>query len=39
VALDANIRDGLLGVVNGELSGLIRRPTTPIAETLAQETP
>jgi NAD(P)H dehydrogenase (quinone) len=38
VALDANIRDGLLGVVNGELSGLIRRPTTPIAETLAQET-
>lgn len=35
VAMDANIRDGLLGQVNGELSRLIGRPTTPLRETLA----
>lgn len=35
VALDGNIRDGLLGITNGELSRLIGRPTTPLAETLA----
>jgi NAD(P)H dehydrogenase (quinone) len=34
VALDGNIRDGLLGDVTGELSRLIGRATTPIAETL-----
>lgn len=35
VAMDANIRDGLLGHVNGELSALIGRPTTPLRVTLA----
>jgi len=35
VALDGNIRDGLLGVTNGDLSRLIGRPTTPLAEGLA----
>ena len=35
VALDGNIRDGLLGVTSGELSTLIGRPTTPLAEGLA----
>ena len=35
VAMDGNIRDGLLGHVNGELSHLIGRPTTPLRETLA----
>lgn len=35
VAMDGNIRDGLLGHVNGELSRLIGRPTTPLRETLA----
>ncbi|TDQ54332.1 SDR family oxidoreductase [Actinorugispora endophytica] len=33
-ALDANIRDGELGAVSGELSRLIGRPTTPLAQTL-----
>ena len=35
VALDGNIRDGLLGVTSGDLSRLIGRPTTPLAEGLA----
>jgi NAD(P)H dehydrogenase (quinone) len=35
VALDGNIRDGLLGVTTGDLSRLIGRPTTPLAEGLA----
>jgi NAD(P)H dehydrogenase (quinone) len=35
VALDGNIRDGLLGVTTGDLSATIGRPTTPFAETLA----
>ncbi|MEO7122957.1 MAG: NAD(P)H-binding protein [Lacisediminihabitans sp.] len=35
VALDGNIRDGLLGGTEGELSRLIGHPTTPLAETLA----
>ncbi|WP_308466212.1 SDR family oxidoreductase [Rathayibacter soli] len=35
VALDGNIRDGLLGETNGELRGLIGRPTTPLAEGLS----
>ena len=34
VAMDANIRDGLLGEVTHELSGLIARPTTPLVEGL-----
>lgn len=34
VALDANTRDGLLGVTNGELSTLIGRPTTPLIDGL-----
>jgi NAD(P)H dehydrogenase (quinone) len=34
VALDGNIRDGLLGEVTGELSRLIGRPTTPLVEGL-----
>jgi NAD(P)H dehydrogenase (quinone) len=34
VALDANIRDGELAAAGGELSRLIGRPTTPLAETL-----
>jgi NAD(P)H dehydrogenase (quinone) len=34
-ALDANTRDGLIGETNGELSKLIGRPTTPLAEGLA----
>jgi NAD(P)H dehydrogenase (quinone) len=36
VGLDGNIRDGLLGVTPGELSRLIGRPTTPLAEGLVQ---
>lgn len=36
VALDGNIRDGLLSVTSGDLSRLIARPTTPIETTLAQ---
>jgi NAD(P)H dehydrogenase (quinone) len=35
VALDGNIRDGLLGVTSGDLSRLIGRPTTPLAAGLA----
>jgi NAD(P)H dehydrogenase (quinone) len=34
VALDGNIRDGLLGVTTGDLARLIGRPTTPLAEGL-----
>lgn len=34
VALDGNIRDGLLGEVNGELSRLIGHKTTPLADGL-----
>ncbi len=34
VALDGNIRDGLLGHTPGELSALIGRPTTPLADAL-----
>jgi NAD(P)H dehydrogenase (quinone) len=34
VALDGNIRDGLLGVTTGDLSRLIGRPTTPLVEGL-----
>lgn len=34
VALDGNIRDGLLGEVTGELARLIGRPTTPLVEGL-----
>ena len=36
VALDANIRDGLLSATSGDLGRLIGRPTTPLAQTLAQ---
>ena len=35
VALDGNIRDGLLGDTSGDLARLIGRPTTPLAEGLA----
>ena len=35
VALDGNIRDGALADAPGTLSGLIGRPTTPLAEGLA----
>ncbi|MEP6479787.1 MAG: SDR family oxidoreductase [Rhodoglobus sp.] len=34
VALDGNIRDGLLGGTSGDLSRLTGRPTTPLAEGL-----
>ncbi|MFZ4895569.1 SDR family oxidoreductase [Plantibacter sp. Mn2098] len=34
VGLDANTREGLLGVVNGELAELIGRPTTPLVDGL-----
>jgi NAD(P)H dehydrogenase (quinone) len=34
VALDGNIRDGLLGQTSGDLKKLIGRPTTPLAEGL-----
>ena len=34
-ALDSNIRDGLIGHTSGDLSKLIGRPTTPLAEGLA----
>ncbi|WP_159942917.1 MULTISPECIES: SDR family oxidoreductase [unclassified Nocardiopsis] len=33
-ALDANTRDGELSATTGELSRLLGRPTTPVAETL-----
>ena len=35
VALDGNIRDGLLAETSGELRALIGRPTTPLREGLA----
>jgi NAD(P)H dehydrogenase (quinone) len=35
VALDGNIRDGLLAVTTGDLARLIGRPTVPFAEGLA----
>ena len=35
VAMDANIRDGLLDATPGDLGRLIGRPTTPLAEGLA----
>ena len=35
VALDGNIRDGLLAETSGDLARLIGRPTTPLAEGLA----
>jgi NAD(P)H dehydrogenase (quinone) len=34
IAINANTRDGLLGVVNGELAELIGRRTTPLLEGL-----
>ena len=34
VALDQNTKDGLLSVTTGELTKLLGRPTTPIAETV-----
>jgi NAD(P)H dehydrogenase (quinone) len=34
-ALDANIREGLIGYTTGDLSRLIGRPTTPLLEGLA----
>ncbi|HEY0187965.1 MAG TPA: SDR family oxidoreductase [Cellulomonas sp.] len=34
VAIEENTRDGLLGEVNGELSRLIGRPTTPLVDGL-----
>jgi NAD(P)H dehydrogenase (quinone) len=36
VALDGNIRDGLLAVTTGDLSRIIGRPTTPLAEGLRE---
>jgi NAD(P)H dehydrogenase (quinone) len=36
VALDGNIRDGLLGETSGDLAKLIGRPTTPLQEGLAE---
>ncbi|AMM20483.1 NAD(P)-dependent oxidoreductase [Frondihabitans sp. PAMC 28766] len=35
VALDGNIREGLLAVTTGDLARIIGRPTTPLAEGLA----
>jgi NAD(P)H dehydrogenase (quinone) len=35
-ALDANIRDGLIGDTSGDLAKLIGRPTTPLVEGLAE---
>ncbi len=35
VALDGNIRDGLLAETSGELARIIGRPTTPLREELA----
>ena len=37
VALDGNIRDGLLGETSGDLARLIGHPTTPIADYLRAE--
>ena len=36
VALDGNIRDGLLAVTTGDLGRIIGRPTTPLAEGLRE---
>ncbi|GHF64635.1 NAD(P)H dehydrogenase (quinone) [Amycolatopsis bartoniae] len=36
VALDGNTRDGLLGEITDDLRQLIGRPTTPIADTVAE---
>lgn len=36
VALDGNTKDGLLADASGELRELIGRPTTPIADTVAE---
>jgi NAD(P)H dehydrogenase (quinone) len=36
VAVDGNIRDGVLGVRTGDLSRLVGRPTTPLSDTLKQ---
>ena len=36
VALDGNIRDGLLAVTTGDLGRVIGRPTTPLAEGLRE---
>jgi NAD(P)H dehydrogenase (quinone) len=36
VALDGNTKDGLLADISGELRELIGRPTTPIADTVAE---
>ncbi len=36
-ALEANTRDGLIGYTTGDLSRLIGRPTTPLAEGLAAD--
>ncbi|TQL47732.1 NAD(P)H dehydrogenase (quinone) [Homoserinimonas aerilata] len=36
VSLDTNTRDGALGLVTGDLARLIGRPTTPLAEGLAE---
>jgi NAD(P)H dehydrogenase (quinone) len=38
VALDGNIRDGLLGETSGDLARLIGRPTTPLVEGLRAAT-
>jgi len=35
VALDGNIRDGLIGETSGDLGRLIGRPTTPLKDGLA----
>ena len=35
VALDGNIRDGVLGTPTADLATLIGRPTTPLAQYLA----
>ena len=34
VALDQNVKEGLLGVTTGELGKLLGRPTVPLAETV-----
>ena len=39
VALDGNIRDGLLADTSGDLARLIGRPTTPLAEGLSAAAP
>lgn len=39
VTMDANIRDGLLAGTSGELSRLLGRPTTPLADALLPYAP